>query len=295
MNTKQIEYILELSQTLNFNKAAENLFTSQPTISYQIKAVEDEIGFPIFNRSGKGVSLTPAGSQFVVTLRGIMDDLKKAIEQGQNFHSRYKDDIKICIPMRSALYFLPEAIMEFAKIHPSTSITPQFIASGGVDDFLRGEHDILFSYENNLKGVSYINETKLFESHIYLITKKDDPLANNELINMYDLRGRTLMIGGGSPTPLRAVQQRIIKNIDLDYFNSHDHETTLTNVSTDNGVCLSPGFLNDHNGEFAWTLFDCEETISCILYTHSNDQRQSLKDFISILQSIYKKHSDFPL
>lgn len=42
MNTKQMEYIIELAQTKNFNKAAENLFISQPTLTYQIKNAEDE-------------------------------------------------------------------------------------------------------------------------------------------------------------------------------------------------------------------------------------------------------------
>ena len=62
MHTKQIEYILELAETLNFNKAAENLYISQPTMTYQIRSAEEELGFKIFERSGKGATLTPAGA-----------------------------------------------------------------------------------------------------------------------------------------------------------------------------------------------------------------------------------------
>ena len=79
MNTKQIEYILELAASQNFNRAAENLYISQPTMTYQIKAIEEEIGFSIFERSGKGASLTPAGAQFVSELKRIYEDLKTAI------------------------------------------------------------------------------------------------------------------------------------------------------------------------------------------------------------------------
>ena len=94
MNTKQIEYILELAQTGNFNKAAANLYISQPTMTYQIRAVEEEIGFRIFERSGKGCTLTPAGSQFVISLKNIYNDLKTAIWAGQNFSSRFRQDIR---------------------------------------------------------------------------------------------------------------------------------------------------------------------------------------------------------
>jgi len=57
MNTKQIEYCIELAHTLNFSRAAENLFVSQPSFSYQIRLLEEEVGFDIFERSGKGALL----------------------------------------------------------------------------------------------------------------------------------------------------------------------------------------------------------------------------------------------
>ncbi len=75
MNTKQIDCALELANTLNFSKAAENLFISQPSLSYQVQQLEEEIGFRIFERSGKGATLTPASEQFCLNLRKIKDDL----------------------------------------------------------------------------------------------------------------------------------------------------------------------------------------------------------------------------
>ena len=58
------------------------------------------------------------------------------------------------------------------------------------------------------------------------------------------------------------------------YFNSPDHNTTLTNVASERGICLSPGFLNDHTGEFVWIPFDCEEKMPCALYTHKSESRK---------------------
>ncbi len=118
MNTKQIDYILELVQTRNFNRAGENLFISQPTLTYQIKEVEKEIGFNIFERSGKGAVLTPAGNQFCTTLRSIKEELKRAIEQGQNFSRKYSDNITIGLPARSCIYHLPKAIKNFRYCSP---------------------------------------------------------------------------------------------------------------------------------------------------------------------------------
>ena len=51
MTTKQIDYCIELAHTLNFSRAADNMFVSQPTFSYQIRLLEDEVGFAIFERA----------------------------------------------------------------------------------------------------------------------------------------------------------------------------------------------------------------------------------------------------
>ena len=108
MTTKQMDCALELSHTLNFSRAAENLFISQPALTYQIQCLENEIGFRLFERTGKGADLTPAGARFCTELRRIRTELKAAVEQGQNMSSQYSEALHVCIPMRSCIYFLPQ-------------------------------------------------------------------------------------------------------------------------------------------------------------------------------------------
>ena len=295
MTTKQIDYCIELAHTLNFSRAADNMFVSQPTFSYQIRLLEEEIGFTIFERSGKGASLTPAGAQFVSFLTGMREDLKRAIEQGQNFSAKYTDNISICMMVRQALYFLPEAMRIFAEAKPDVQITPVFQYVNSMDTFLQNEADIVFALKEHTRQIPGIQVHELFESRIYLIAGHDDPLAEKNLIREEDLYGRTLMVGGGSPLALKTVQHRLISTGKIDYFNSADHDTTLTNVAAGRGVCLAPGFLNDHSGQFAWIPFDCEEHFSCVLCTHKEDQRDSLRSFLSILTKLYADAVAFPL
>ena len=293
MTTKQIDYCIELARTLNFSRAADNLFVSQPTFSYQIKLLEQEIGFPVFERSGRGAALTPAGAQFVAFLAGMREDLKRAIEQGQNFSAKYRDSISISLMVRQAITFLPEAMRLFAETHPQVQIAPVFQYENGVESFLRHEVDILFALKEQTRQIPNIRVHDLFESRIYLIARRDDPLAGKTRIEEADLFGRTLMVGGGSPPALKAVQHRLISTGRIDYFNSPDHDNTLTNVAAHKGVCLAPGFLNDHSGEFAWLDFDSDVVIPCSVYTHKNDKRKSLHAFIELLQHFYRDQPDF--
>ena len=295
MTTKQIDYCIEVAHTLNFSRAADNLFVSQPTFSYQIRLLEEEIGFTIFERNGKGAALTPAGAQFVTFLTSMREDLKRAIEQGQNFSAKYKDSISISLMVRPAVFFLPEAMRLFAETNPEVQILPVFQYEGGVESFLRKEVDIVFALKEQTRQIPGIHVHDLFESHIYLIAQRDDPLAAKNLITEEDLYGRTLMVGGGSPQALKAVQHRLIATGKIDYFNSADHDTTLTNVAAGWGVCLAPGFLNDHSGQFAWIPFDCRESFSCVLCTHRDDNRPGVKAFLDILKKLYAEAVAFPM
>ena len=294
MNTKQIDYCIEVAHTLNFSRAADNLFVSQPTFSYQIRLLEKEVGFPIFERNGKGADLTPAGAQFVSFLTGMREDLKRAIEQGQNFSAKYRDSISVCMMVRQAVYFLPEAMRLFAGTNPDIQILPIFQYENSVETFLKNEADILFALKEQTKQIPGIQVHDLFESKIYLITQPEDPLAAKNLITEEDLYGHTLMVGGGSPAALKAVQHRLISTGKIDYFNSADHDTTLTNVAAGRGVCLAPGFLNDHSGQFAWIPFDCKESFSCVLCTHREDTRPGIKAFLDTIKTLYKEAVAFP-
>ena len=295
MTTKQIDYCIELAHTLNFSRAADNMFVSQPTFSYQIKLLEEEIGFALFERSGKGAALTPAGSQFVTFLAGMREDLKRAIEQGQNFSAKYQDSISISLMVRQAVYFLPEAMRLFSETNPEIQIKPVFQYENGIESFLRNEVDTLFALKEQTRQIPGIHVHELFESHIYLIARQDDMLTAKNRISEEDLYGRTLMVGGGSPPALKAVQHRLIASGKIEYFNSPDHDTTLTNVAAGRGICLAPGFLNDHSSQFAWIPFDCKESFSCVLCTHKDDRRPSLQEFLKTLQNLYADAVAFPL
>jgi DNA-binding transcriptional LysR family regulator len=165
----------------------------------------------------------------------------------------------------------------------------------GLESFLKNEADIFLGLSEQTKHIPGINVHKLFDSRIYLIADKNDPLAAKNTITEEDIYGRTLMVGGGSPDALRAIQQRLISSGKINYFNSPDHDSTLTNVAAGKGICLAPGFLNDHSGQFAWIPFECEECFHLVLCTHKTDNRKSLDIFIKTLQKLYTDAVAFPL
>ncbi|MCH5180286.1 MAG: LysR family transcriptional regulator [Erysipelotrichales bacterium] len=295
MNTSQIEIILKVSETLNFTKASEILHISQPSLTYQIKMAESELRFKIFDRTQKSVSITPAGKRFIESLRKLDQDYKTAVEMAQNYSEKYSEDIVISLPYRSAIHKLPDAIKEMSKINESVLITPHFGWRDRINSFINGTDDIIFEDYENLKNIKGIKIIPFYESRIYFICKKNHPLANKKLIHMDDLKKETLMVGGGSQYLLKVVQQRVLDTLHIPFFNSDDHDTTLTNIEAERAIVLAPGFLHDRNDSFVWIPFDCHETIKCCLAIREDDNRKSIKEFIDIILKLYETENPLTL
>lgn len=288
MNTKQMDYIIETAKTLNLSRAAENLFISQPALSYQIKVIEEEVGFAIFDRVGKSIRLTPAGQQLVTSLQRISVDLQFAIEQAQNMGEIYTDSIKIGFASRSALYYLPQAMKIFEQMHPDVQIVPEIQApNDSLTAFLHKELDLILLPKQEAQKLSNVVIHPLYISQIYLLCQQTDPLAQLDRVTAQDLAGRTLLVNGGSSQTLRQVQQRVLSTVPIHYFNSPTHDFTLIQVASDKAICLSPGYLNDHSGVFAWIPFDCPESFDLVLVSHQEQLNPALANLIAILQELY--------
>ena len=288
MNTKQMDYIIETAKTLNLSRAAENLFISQPALSYQIKVIEEEVGFAIFDRVGKSIRLTPAGQQLVTSLQRISVDLQFAIEQAQNMGEIYTDSIKIGFASRSALYYLPQAMKIFEQMHPDVQIVPEIQApNDSLTAFLHKELDLILLPKQEAQKLSNVVIHPLYISQIYLLCQQMDPLAQLDRVTAQDLAGRTLLVNGGSSQTLRQVQQRVLSTVPIHYFNSPTHDFTLIQVASDKAICLSPGYLNDHSGVFAWIPFDCPESFDLVLVSHQEQLNPALANLIAILQELY--------
>ena len=83
MELRHLRYFVAVAEEENVSRAALNLHVSQPGITRQIHDLEDEIGFPLFERIGKSVRLSPAGKFFLVEARDVLQRTADAVEKAR--------------------------------------------------------------------------------------------------------------------------------------------------------------------------------------------------------------------
>ncbi len=125
MNSRQIEYALMLSETLNFSQVAEQLGISQPSLSKQILNLEKELGVKLFDRNHSPLTLTPAGEYFMLNAKELLykeDQLLKALE---DFKTGDKGQLTIGVTPFRSLYLMPDIIKKIRDKFPGVKVTLQ--------------------------------------------------------------------------------------------------------------------------------------------------------------------------
>ena len=110
MNILHLKYAVEIAKTKSISKAAENLYMGQPNLSRAIKELEDSLGIMIFNRTPKGISITPEGEEFLHNARRII----KQVDKMEEFYRTNRNSQRFSISVPRATY-ISEAFAQFAS------------------------------------------------------------------------------------------------------------------------------------------------------------------------------------
>ena len=104
VNLLHLKYAVEIAKTRSISKAAENLYMGQPNLSRAIRELEDSLGISIFNRTSKGISITPEGEEFLQYARRIIQQVDE-VEQYYRSGKRQKQRFSVCVPRASYIAF----------------------------------------------------------------------------------------------------------------------------------------------------------------------------------------------
>ncbi len=118
MNLRELEYLVAIDEECHFNRAAERCFVSQPTLSGQLKKLEQELGVMLVERDTRKVSMTDVGTAVAQQARKILTEVKAIKEITQSFDDPMAGELQVGLIPTVAPYLLPEIIPELKNKFP---------------------------------------------------------------------------------------------------------------------------------------------------------------------------------
>ena len=109
-----------VASQLSFRKAAEELYLTQPAVTFQIKALEEDLGVQLFDRSGQRIALTPAGQQLLEAARSSHAQLEAVVHQLASLDGQLAGELVLGVSTTISQYLLPRLIRGFLTLHPHT-------------------------------------------------------------------------------------------------------------------------------------------------------------------------------
>ena len=193
MNLRDLHYVLAVADTGNFKRAADQCHVSQPTLSMQIKKLEEELGVLLFERTNKNVMVTEAGARIVESARHVTQHEKNIRDIAKNVRDPATGDFCLGAIPTLASYIFPRFVPVIGAAYPQlqlllleekTETLLQRLKQGKCDAALLALP----------VGDPALEEKELFEDAFTLAVGAEHPLAGRKSVRVDDLSGRQLLL-----------------------------------------------------------------------------------------------------
>jgi LysR family hydrogen peroxide-inducible transcriptional activator len=122
MNLRELQYLVAVDEERHFHKAAERCFVSQPTLSGQLKKLEEELGVQLVERTSRQVTMTDVGRVVADKARAILAEVKTIREVAETFHDPLAGEVQVGLIPTVAPYLLPIIMPALRKAYPTLKL-----------------------------------------------------------------------------------------------------------------------------------------------------------------------------
>lgn len=195
MELHHLYYVLMLAKEKNFSRAAANLFITQPTLSQQVKKLESELGFPIFQRSTRTVTLTSYGELFVSRAQHVVDEF----ENFQHWTAQIRGEKNTRLSFGASALTAPHAsacIPDFLTQFPDVQFSHTEQWDPALIQMVRDEElDIaLVCIPHNDSARSGLRIFPIQEEYVCVVTSNSHPLHNRESVTLEELEQEQILV-----------------------------------------------------------------------------------------------------
>lgn len=251
MTLTQLHYIITIAETKSFNKAAEQLYVSQPSLTSAMKELEKELGITLFYRSGRGVTLTNDGTEFLLYAKQIYGQYESVLEKYGKGGS-YKKKFGVSTQHYS---FVVKAFVDMAKEFDMSKYefairetkTAEVLSDVST---MKSEIGVLYLCDFNRKSMEKLMKSAGLEFHhlidcqAYVYIWKNHPLASESSISFAELEGYPcLSFEQGDNSSFYFAEEILSTNEYSQVIRANDRATMLNLMVGLNGYTLCSGII----------------------------------------------------
>jgi DNA-binding transcriptional LysR family regulator len=194
MELSQLRSFRVVAETLNFTRAAERLHLTQAAVSHQIKALETELGEPLFIRAKGGVRLTPAGQVALEYAERILDDTEALRERIAGRERALTGGVRAAAATQAFVHLFAPLFESFMREQPSIELSFRTTVSTEqtIKDILEGAADVGFA---SLPVYSpALQVTDLFEDELFVVVGRAHRLAQGDALHVAEIESERLIL-----------------------------------------------------------------------------------------------------
>lgn len=193
MNLRDLRYLVAVAEHRHFGRAAEACFVSQPTLSTQIKKLEDELGVVLIERTNRQVMLTPVGERIVAQAQRVLREVNQMVHIAQAYQDPFGGEFRLGIIPTVAPYLLPKILGPMHKAFPKLNTQLTEGQTVTITRMLRdGELDAVILAlpleEDNVEQV------KLYTEPFYFAASRQHPKAGLKSVRLADLEHEQVLL-----------------------------------------------------------------------------------------------------
>ncbi|NWD67930.1 transcriptional regulator CynR [Pseudomonas gingeri] len=193
MLLRHIRYLLAVADHRNFTRAAEALHVSQPTLSQQIRQLEDSLGAALFDRSGRSIRLTDAGEAYVRFARLALQDLEAGKRAMHDVQDLSRGSLRLAMTPTFTAYLIAPLLHRFNSLYPGITLSVEEMTQDRLEAALAEDRlDIGIAFTG--MHLADIQGEALFSETLSLMVGSIHPQAAGKALGARDLEQQSLVL-----------------------------------------------------------------------------------------------------
>lgn len=189
MELRQVRYFVEAARLGHFTRAAGRLRVAQPSLSQQIRGLEEDLGVALFDRSGRKVALTAAGEAFLVRAERMLAEAESAKAEAREFSGLFRGRVVIGALQSLVAVRLPAVLATFNGLHPGIEVALREETTTRMLGMLaERELELAFGHTTGLRVPPRIAAEPLFDEDLVLVLSAGHRLAGRREVSLGELR-----------------------------------------------------------------------------------------------------------